>query len=1010
MDSRTPLKNGMELIFNGADGEKRKFFVEDIIGYGASCIVYSGYYRNNHGRRKNVRIKECYPHKVKLVRDKSGNLAFSEKEKDASVFEKAKALFKDSFDVCNEIYESEGLTNATTNLIDIFEANSTLYTVAAYDEGETLSLDDRVSLVENIHILNNIAKIIHKIHKKGYLYLDIKPENIFVLSEMDGAVRLIDFDSLIPIDPESRMGGYRISYSRGFAALEQRQGRMNDIGRYTDVYGVGAILFYLLFGRTPEATECLPDARYEYAASRYDPYRYRDRLWVCMTEFFHHTLPSYYKDRYEDMAPAIETLSEIEEYADLTKPFICETYFPVIDEMIGRQAEKVRIGAFLQDDKEKCLLVSGMAGIGKSTIVRKCLSESEDTVVYLYFRDSIMATVCDDSGFAVSTSQRDPQETTEEYFARKLDIVKRIVGEQKAILVLDDFEGELGEEFLALLNVGWKVIVISREIPESDEWGQLFIEEMKEEEETRALFTKYLRRDIKEDEIADVDRMISDVRGHTLALELIAKQIRRSLMSVKEASELVTEKGFTLMTPKEVPHSRDGNLRTCHVMDILQGLFDREKMDGLHRGVLKALTLFSSAGVHTDILRNLLGKKLSKTLPKLSESGWIMMDEQAVSIHPIIREAVNGWSWTNVECNVSRHLMKKMSEWLISKGAGDRKSDKSEIRSAKVFAYASDVLVGAMDEKKIRQTEQYYDLFCPAVLEMPRDREDMIVRFIGLFDEAWNYSDPKWLLRVIDYGCYILYERGDFDLAARALSAASAYLKGYKNHYLTGMYYDTMSQYYDCLLGGAYETVTKDEEYIYEQMLKSNKKAIKELDNAICDGAHCVDDCQGCSCGGDDFGGCDEKKEYLANLYLTRANLIIRGYPGNRIPAREIRIAIGQAREEMKNLAKISEDLYLTYALAIAWYYTMVDSDTFKCSKWLKKIINHKNPWPSEMDQIDFCLVPCAEMMFRHGDPENAKEVLLSAVGMCEEHEGVMPYERKKQELLGFIEDVEMGA
>ncbi len=64
MDSRTPLKNGYELVFSGADGGKRKFFVEDVLGYGASCIVYGGYYRNNHGRRKSVRIKECYPHKV----------------------------------------------------------------------------------------------------------------------------------------------------------------------------------------------------------------------------------------------------------------------------------------------------------------------------------------------------------------------------------------------------------------------------------------------------------------------------------------------------------------------------------------------------------------------------------------------------------------------------------------------------------------------------------------------------------------------------------------------------------------------------------------------------------------------------------------------------------------------------------------------------------------------------------------------------------------------------------
>ena len=1024
MDSRKPLDAGTELVFADKDRGSRSFFVGDVVGYGASCLVYEGYYLNNRGRKKSVRIKECYPVKAKLCRMSDGTLTENEakneiskkKNENQNIFSKAKTLFSDSFDICNEIYESEGLTNSTANLIDIYEKNGTLYTVAAYDEGSILVPDDSVPLSDYIHIVKNIAKIINRIHEKGYLYLDIKPENIFVLKEMDGAVRLIDFDSLIPIDPESRMGGYRISYSRGFAALEQRQGRMNDIGRYTDVYGVGAILFYLLFGRTPEATECMTDARYDYTSSRYDPYRYRDSLWKRMTELFHHTLSSYFKDRYEDMTPVIDTLSEIEAEADLTKPFICDTYYPVLDEMIGREEEKKRVKAFLRDGQKKCLLVTGMGGIGKSTLVRSCLSEEKewlDETVYLYFRRSIMDTICDDSGFTVSTATRDENETLNEYFDRKLDIIKRIIGEKKAVLVLDNFEGEFGDDFLTLLNVGWKVIVISRENIESDEWERIHVEELKERSETRELFKKYVNREMKPDETDDVDRLISDVKGHTLAIELIAKQVRKSLITVKEASDLVTAKGFTLMTPSEVPHSRDGSLRTRHVMDIFQSLFEREKMDGLHRGVLKTISLFSDAGVHTDILRGLLGKKASHVLADLSESGWISMDEELINIHPVIRETIGGWSWDMEECRIGKHVMKVMGRELIAKGAGAHTGAgtsavaKAELRSSAIFGYAGDVLVNAMNVDRIRKTMAYYDLFCPTVLELPREREDMIVRFVGLFDEAWNYSDPKWLLRVIDYGCYVLYERGDFDIAARALSRTSAYIRGYKDHFLTGMYYNTLSQYYDCVLGGAYEAVTKDEKYLYSQMIKSEDRAIKEMRHALCE-EKCECNGSGCCSGG--TCNCREIKEQLVDMYITKANFAIRGYPGNRISAKEIRASIGKARDLMKDLSEVRTEHRIAYELAVAWYYTMVEPDAEKTANMLKKIINHENPWQSPMDQIDFCLVPCAEMMYRHGDAEGSKDVLESAIEICEEHEGVAPYERKKDELKDHIVDVEQGA
>ena len=155
----------------------------------------------------------------------------------------------------------------------------------------------------------------------------------------------------------------------------------------------------MIFGRIPEAPDCDPFASYDFKMARYEFWKYRDRLFTRMSEFFRNTLAVMVGDRYQKMSLVVDCLEDMVKDADLTKPFICDTYYPVIDEMVGRESEKKRVKAFLEDDQGKCLLVTGMGGIGKSTMVRKCLSESKDqmdSVVYLYYRGSIMETICDD--------------------------------------------------------------------------------------------------------------------------------------------------------------------------------------------------------------------------------------------------------------------------------------------------------------------------------------------------------------------------------------------------------------------------------------------------------------------------------------------------------------------------------------------------------------------------------------------------------------------------------------
>ena len=70
--------------------------------------------------------------------------------------------------------------------------------------------------------------------------------------------------------------------------------------------------------------------------------------------------------------------------------------------IIGRNKEVLRLENWYKGD-EPLICVTGMGGIGKSTVVRKFISVNEElfeNVVYLNYRDSLQETLIDDDLFA----------------------------------------------------------------------------------------------------------------------------------------------------------------------------------------------------------------------------------------------------------------------------------------------------------------------------------------------------------------------------------------------------------------------------------------------------------------------------------------------------------------------------------------------------------------------------------------------------------------------------------
>jgi WD40 repeat protein len=124
--------------------------------------------------------------------------------------------------------------------------------VMEYLRGKSLAklVEERggaLSEQEAVGYILKVCEALDVVHKAGYLHRDIKPENIIVCG--DGRVVLIDFGAARAF-MAGRTGRMTVILTPGYAPLEQYAEQAKR-GAYTDIYALGATLYYLLTGQVP---------------------------------------------------------------------------------------------------------------------------------------------------------------------------------------------------------------------------------------------------------------------------------------------------------------------------------------------------------------------------------------------------------------------------------------------------------------------------------------------------------------------------------------------------------------------------------------------------------------------------------------------------------------------------------------------------------------------------------------------------------------------------------------
>jgi serine/threonine-protein kinase len=203
-----------------------RWHLDSLLGVGGMASVYAATHRNGN----RVAIKILHP--------------------ELSGYEELKERFLEEGYAANNV--------AHSGVVGIYDDGTSedgcVYLVMELLEGETLQarwqrLPFGFSPRDILSIADQILQVLEAAHGKGIVHRDIKPENIFLTR--DGRIKLLDF-GIARNERSRRTQRTRAGSAMGTPAFmppEQALGHADRIDGRTDLWALGATLFWLVSGR-----------------------------------------------------------------------------------------------------------------------------------------------------------------------------------------------------------------------------------------------------------------------------------------------------------------------------------------------------------------------------------------------------------------------------------------------------------------------------------------------------------------------------------------------------------------------------------------------------------------------------------------------------------------------------------------------------------------------------------------------------------------------------------------
>lgn len=658
LDDRQALIAGSRLSYNGTE-----YVIGEELGRGGSCIVYSANRTSANCIPQTVRIKECYPAYLGIIRCADGSLSVPPESEAA--FRYYIGRFDRVFSINQELRNMQGTTNSTIDSSEMFSSNGTEYIVMRCVEGEdySSSLDDSANSV--ILRALALAKILKKYHENGLLHLDVKPENMFIIPETKEHIVLFDLDSIVSLD-ELRSGRPCVSYSEDYAAPEVKGQQYKDINICSDFYSVGALVYMKLFGRVPHALslhEPVEVADIGFPDERYQPVFFRK-----LSAFFQKTLAVSPRVRFKSDDELIESLEELRKLSDLNGVQIISNFGYDSANFVGRKNELKRIDEVFGTNH--VVFLSGIGGIGKTEIAKKYASINSNMlnrILFCHFSGSIESTI--NTEIQITCCEPESGEDSRKYYVRKLRALQWLLTEQDMI-ILDNFDVSSDEDLDELLKCRCKFIITTREDYSDYNYEQINVDCFNDINDALSLFTAYNGHSYAAQEQDCIVEMIELLERHTMTVEMTAKYLDDSDVLPSEfIKELRTNEGITSANEIEVDQRKDGKRRSMIINDHLLMLFNMTGFSNEEKELIGSLALMGGIAVsRKTFLEKFCAFPGNKSaMQKLIKTGWVRFEGAAgkIALHQVIMDLV--YNNLHPDADSCPHIVEAMGKYAMER-------------------------------------------------------------------------------------------------------------------------------------------------------------------------------------------------------------------------------------------------------------------------------------------------------------------------------------------------------
>ena len=664
-DNRTFLNDGTIINLKGTEYR----FLE-LKGRGASCVVYLA---ENCSNNRRVLIKEFYPKKCDITRDENNNLVIS--NSDSNIYRILKEQLRKAYKLQLEFHNSDETGNYTSDAETMVEAYSTLYVIMNKVVGSSYDKVVPENITDVLEVCKSVATVIGFYHKKGYLHLDIKPDNIYVLKETNQIINLFDFDT-VKLKSDLENGNYIASTNKisapeiSKAEIDEFTGKyLQEVDERADIYAIGHILFEKVMERDAKSSDIILGKKFNLGKTKLLK-NSSPQLREKIQEIFQHTVVRMKSERYSNTDELIKALDQALKIATEEQDgYLIDNNITVTTSNSYYISRKDKLSEIRQHlENYHIAYLYGIGGIGKSETAREYAEEyrcAYTTIQLSVYSGDLKSLI---AGLEFSNDNK-----TGGYFEKDINIryetklsllSKAMINNERTLLIIDNYNVEPDsdeykrnvEVMKDLKKLHIHILFTTRTSPNDDK-TKIDIEELSKEELRHMFFAINPKDKDKEERIAQVDELIETAYRHTLTVDLVAHQTAKiegyGKKTLSDYIKVLKESGINSGINVAVYNNKDDNEKSDIIFEHIRTLFNLTALTEKEKYIMVNACLLPLSGMSVAEFESFIdlenypnsesndGWSEDSTISNLVKSGWIKRIDGEVSkitLHPIVSE------------------------------------------------------------------------------------------------------------------------------------------------------------------------------------------------------------------------------------------------------------------------------------------------------------------------------------------------------------------------------------